>query len=106
MGKFAAVYDLPAGEQMLICVIMAQGYEPFYQVSTEVRGEQVSLNMPIPEGDAVEALRMTNEQKKEMAVESLNDIPQAHLLNMRKNIVAEILKLKTQSPAGTDAVVQ
>lgn len=47
MGKFAAIYDLPAGEQMLVTVFDNADGVPVVQYATEVNGELISAEIPL-----------------------------------------------------------
>jgi len=48
VGKFAAVYPLPGGEQLLAMVAYnAPGKEPEIWYVTEIMGEQVTITVPV-----------------------------------------------------------
>lgn len=54
MGKFAALYDLPAGEQLLIMVVEGQeGEGPVVQYVTEINGMMATAEIILCEGDAL-----------------------------------------------------
>lgn len=92
MGKFAAVYDIPGGEQMLVCVVHTDGQEPFFQVSTEIHGVQTSINMPVTLHDDDDERKASRLQLKDIAIATLEDMTMENLLQLRKMMVAELLK--------------
>ena len=47
MGKFAAIYDLPAGEQMLVTIYSDPDDGPTVKYDTEVAGEIISAEIPL-----------------------------------------------------------
>ena len=46
MGKFAATYDLPAGEQLLV-VVHHDEDEPVMQLATEIHGQVVTAEIQL-----------------------------------------------------------
>ena len=46
MGKFAAIYDLPAGEQLLVVVHHGEN-GPEMQLATEIHGQVVTAIVPL-----------------------------------------------------------
>lgn len=64
MAKFAAVYDLPAGEQMLVTVFDHETLGPVVQYATEIHGEIVSAEIPLcPEGTYLERMSAREEAR-------------------------------------------
>lgn len=47
MGKFAAIYNLPAGEQLLVLLIDDDDLGQAVQYVTEVHGEIVTASVPL-----------------------------------------------------------
>lgn len=92
MGKFASVYDLPGGEQLLVCVVHVSGEEPFYQISTEINGKQVSMEMPLQLKEVPDVKKPTHVAMKAMAIDYLDEMPQENVLALRKMMVVEVNK--------------
>ncbi len=47
MAKFAALYDLPAGEQLLVVVLDVDDGVPAVQYATEVHGTLITATIPL-----------------------------------------------------------
>lgn len=99
MGKFAGLFDLPGGEQMLISVVTLAGKLPQFQIVTEIYDEQVSMMMPVTQ-DKEKLEKMTHAEVKKLAHSSLDNITRENLLVLRKTIVLEFNKMKTAPPAA------
>lgn len=96
MGKFAEVYDIVGGEQMLVCIVSPPGAPPHFQVSTEINDVQVSITMPVV-NDPAAVENMTYEQVKLLAVSYISEMTIENLLEIRRMMVVELKK--QQSPA-------
>lgn len=53
MANFAAIYPLPAGEQLLVVLITEHVLGPSVQYATEVHGNIVTVNVPLLEKNEV-----------------------------------------------------
>jgi len=103
MGKFAAVYDLPGDEQLLICVVAARGQEPFFQMSTEIHGVQTSVNMPITtkEGNSDKLVNLKHAELKELGVAYLEQMTNENLIHLRVMMVRALAEQQAPVPGKT-----
>lgn len=95
MGRFAAVYDIVGGEQMVVSVIAPEGQTPHFQIITEVYDRQVSIDLPVV--DEEKAKNMTPQEIKDVGVSYLGHMTIENLLEIRRVMVLELKK--QQSPA-------
>lgn len=75
MGNFAAIYNLPAGEQLLVVLCDTDGDGPAVQYITEVNGTMVSATVPMLEqkdqGDYLK--RMAAREEARMMIGAMDD---------------------------------
>lgn len=89
MGKFAAVYDLPAGEQLLVLLIDDEELGPAIQYVTEVHGAMVSATVhmlsPADAGDYLKRL-----SAKEEASQMIGNLDEESVKTIRRRFVRDI----------------
>jgi hypothetical protein len=104
MGKFAALYDLPAGEQLLIMVIEdPRGCGPAIQYVTEINGvmatAEVILCDPMAKPDHLERMAAREEARN-----SIQGLPEEAIKNLRRKFVRDITG-KEEETYGVEDIV-
>ena len=94
MGKFAALYDLPAGEQLLIMVVEGQeGEGPVVQYVTEINGMMATAEIILCEGDPLINGQPDHLQRmaaREEARNSIQNIDEDVIKGLRRKFVRDI----------------
>jgi ABC-type microcin C transport system permease subunit YejB len=90
MGKFAAIYDLPAGEQLLIMVVEDQlGGGPVIQYVTEINGVMATAEVALCE-DHAKPDHLGRMAIREEARNSIQGLPEDVIKSLRRKFVRDI----------------
>lgn len=89
MGNFAAVYPLPAGEQLLVLLIDNIDHGPSIQYVSEINGVMVSADAPLVEpGDRKDYLKvMAAKEEARMMISCLDD---EMVKDIRRRLVRDV----------------
>jgi hypothetical protein len=88
MGKFAALYDLPAGEQLLIMVVEGQqGEGPVVQYVTEINGLMATAEIILCDEGATLLEQMA---AREEGRNSIQGLPEETIKDLRRKFVRDI----------------
>jgi ABC-type microcin C transport system permease subunit YejB len=94
MGKFAALYDLPGGEQLLVMVIEGkEGEGPVVQYVTEINGLMVTAEIILCEGEALvngQPDHLKRMAAKEEARHVIQGLSQETVKDLRRKFVRDI----------------
>ena len=93
MGKFAAVYDLPAGEQLLVILVRdEQTGEPMVQYITQIGDEMASAMVPVlDEVDKLDHLKQLSAYEETR--QAILNIPEDHVKIIRMKFVQDLKAL-------------
>ncbi|MDD3620562.1 MAG: hypothetical protein PHX57_14335 [Desulfobulbaceae bacterium] len=99
MGKFAAVYPLPGGEQLLAMVVHGEpGKEPEIRYITEIMGSQVTAAIPIRTKDGQRF--HSHQEAVANAGAAITAMTDEEVLTIRKYMVRQIRDKEAQHANG------
>ena len=89
MANFAALYQLPGGEQLLVCLVTEHVLGPCVQYITEVHGSLVSANVPLLEktevGDYLKRLSAIEEARQ-----MIGNLDEETVKTIRRRFVSDL----------------
>ena len=89
MANFAALYPLPGGEQLLVCLVTEHVLGPYVQYITEVHGNLVSANVPLLEktevGDYLKRLSAIEEARQ-----MIGNLDEETVKTIRRRFVSDL----------------
>ena len=89
MANFAALYQLPGGEQLLVCLVTEHVLGPCVQYITEVHGNLVSANVPLLEktevGDYLKRLSAIEEARQ-----MIGNLDEETVKTIRRRFVSDL----------------
>ena len=90
MGKFAAIYNLPAGEQLLVVLVRdEQTGEPMVQYITQIGDEMASAMVPLlDEADKLDYLKQRS--ACEEARQAILNMTEDHVKIIRMRFVQDL----------------